>query len=62
MIKTLSALTPNLQEAQKMSQQFDDVLYILSSLSNMSDEVFKMAQTIQRWEVKWQGANMVQGK
>jgi hypothetical protein len=51
----ISASTPNLQEAQKKSEQLDDILQLLSSLSSISIDVSGVSGTLQRWDKKWQG-------
>jgi hypothetical protein len=51
----ISALALSPQEAQKKSQQLDDILQLLSPLSNISKDVSEVSNTLQRWDVKWQG-------
>ncbi|KAI9783788.1 MAG: hypothetical protein M1839_003124 [Geoglossum umbratile] len=53
-IKTISTLIPDPLEAQKTSQQFNDVLQFLTSLSNVSSELPEILQIIRRREAKWQ--------
>ncbi|KAH0543788.1 hypothetical protein FGG08_001970 [Glutinoglossum americanum] len=48
-------LTPDPQEAQRKSQQFDDILQLLSPLSEVTKDVSKTAETLQRWDEKWKG-------
>jgi len=51
----ISASTPNHQEAQKKSEQLDDILQLLSPLSSISLDVSEVSGTLQRWDKKWQG-------
>jgi hypothetical protein len=51
----ISASTPNPQEAQKKSEQLDDILQLLSPLSSISIDVSGVSSALQRWDKKWQG-------
>ena len=51
----ISASTPNPQEAQKKSEQLDDILQLLSPLSSISIDVSGVSGALQRWDKKWQG-------
>jgi len=50
----ISALTPDPQEAEAKSRQFDDILNLLLPLSNMSEDISEVTHTFRRWELKWQ--------
>jgi len=51
----ISALAPSTEEAQKRSQQLDDILQVISPLSSISKDVSEASNTLQQWNVKWQG-------
>jgi len=53
----ISALTPDAQEAQAKSKQIDDILNLLSALPTMSKEISEVTETVQRWDLKWQGTS-----
>ena len=49
----IAAITPDPIEAQKKSQQLDDIFQLCLSLSNVSDELAVVSSTVSRWDTKW---------
>jgi len=55
LISIVLTLAPDPQEAQRRSQQFDDILQLLSPLSEASRNISEAAETLQHWDGKWRG-------
>jgi hypothetical protein len=51
----ISALNPDPQEAQAKSKQLDDILQLLSPVVAIGKDVTNVAESIRRWDAKWQG-------
>jgi len=54
----ISALTPDPQEAEAKSREFDDKLNLLLPLSDMSKDISEVTHTFRRLEVKWQSKSL----
>ena len=48
------AITPDPLEAQKKSQQLDDIVQLLSPLLDVSSNVADVSSTVKQWDTKWQ--------
>ena len=55
MKSAISALTPDPQQAQAKSKQLDDILLLLSPISDITKDLAQVSESIRRWDSRSQG-------